>query len=346
MLLGMDLGQGMCKARTDAGIEIAFPHALVSLEEADYRRFCERGTGHGVSEVLRVNDRPYAFGETAEGIGSVAKRMGADRYGPEYYGVLMAIALVHAIGDTDTEAGIMASFPPRDSMYRDDILALYDQPGTFRVEMMGTLHTYHLTGINAIDEPLGGWANVVFSDDGGQYADADLLKGRTLVVDIGFGTSDFCAVGVGGKPDYSVRDSITSGMSKVLARFHDLVRTRYRDAFRSGHDILPEFLREGLQTGRMPCAGQSLDVEAQAVEASAPFLRDLRDAYHYIAGGPANWETVLQTGGGPAALGERLVAVWEHYRVQNADPDLTHIHMANCRGLLKLARLYRRQGWM
>ena len=92
----LDAGNSIIKAkiaRREQG-EMAFPHAIKQLTEAEYHTIQMRAGKHGPpQDYLRVNGQPYVVGQSAERNGILAQRSGAARYTRDYYGVFAAAML-------------------------------------------------------------------------------------------------------------------------------------------------------------------------------------------------------------------------------------------------------------
>ena len=62
----LDAGNSIIKAKIANG-EIAFPHAIQPLTEGEYQKITSRASVNGISaDYLRVNEKPYVVGESAE----------------------------------------------------------------------------------------------------------------------------------------------------------------------------------------------------------------------------------------------------------------------------------------
>ena len=92
----LDAGNSIIKAkiaRRERG-EIAFPHAIKQLTEAEYTSILARAGASGPpQDYLRINGQPYVVGESAERHGVQVQRTGAARYTRDYYGIFAAAAL-------------------------------------------------------------------------------------------------------------------------------------------------------------------------------------------------------------------------------------------------------------
>jgi len=110
----LDAGNSIIKskiARRDRG-EIAFPHALKQLTEAEYTNVISRtGVAGPPPGYLRINGLPYVVGENAERHGVHVQRTGAARYTRDYYGIFAASALSR-LYERGGEIMVFGSHPP------------------------------------------------------------------------------------------------------------------------------------------------------------------------------------------------------------------------------------------
>jgi len=96
IVIVLDAGNSIIKAkiaRREHG-EIAFPHALKPLTEAEYTSIVSRSGKQGSSQdYVRINGQPYVVGESAERHGVHTQRTGSSRYIRDYYGIFAAAML-------------------------------------------------------------------------------------------------------------------------------------------------------------------------------------------------------------------------------------------------------------
>ena len=86
----LDAGNSVIKAkiaRRERG-ELAFPHAIKPLTEAEYTSILSRsGKQSSLHDYVRINGQPYVIGESAERHGVHSQRTGSSRYTRDYYGI-------------------------------------------------------------------------------------------------------------------------------------------------------------------------------------------------------------------------------------------------------------------
>lgn len=340
----LDVGNSIVKARSKSGSEMSFPHALRYLSEAEYAYALKRTGSAGLGlDYMRINGQPLVVGRSAESFGIVTRMIGAAKFDADYYGVLAAAAAARVF-ERGGEIVVFGSHAPGDIEYREDLMKAV--MGNWVVEIGGSIKNFKVIYSNAFDEGLGGWANVVLTQEGTQYARTDVNGGNGLIFDIGGGTTDFIAVAEGGKIDYSLQYSAPIGIIGVLEEFEKSLRSRYRDMFKDNlKGVRPERIRQALRTGFFVGAGDSKPCEEEAKAATSVFLNQIIELYQQQAGGASRWDCIILTGGGIGAVYERLLPLLKHGNVVLAD-QLETIHMANVRGGAKLYRLFESEGWL
>jgi hypothetical protein len=167
--------------------EIAFPHALRQLTESEYQTFLTRARTNGSSkDYIRVNGTHYVIGESTEQHGLVSQRLGASRYPRDYYGVLAAATFAQVYG-RGREVAVFGSLAPGDVKFREDLM----RPviGDWGIEMRDSKAHFKVIYANTFDEPVGGFMNILLTEDGQHYQYAHVGDGKSLVIDVGGGTT-------------------------------------------------------------------------------------------------------------------------------------------------------------
>ncbi len=335
----LDAGNSIIKAkiaRREQG-EVAFPHALKPLTEAEFRSILSRVGKASLSlDYLRINGQPFAVGESAERHGITVQRSGAARYTRDHYGILAAAALAR-LYERGGEIMVFGSHPPGDVNFRQDLMK--SVIGDWHIETNGSERHFRVSYANTFDEPVGGLMNVLLTEDGQHYQRSDLNSGRSLVIDIGGFTTDYIAVNPGGEVDYSLARSVPIGIQNVVVDFEESFRASNLQAVKDTPALPPERIHMAIVTGVFEGGGRKYPCEKEAREATNLLLNRIADTYQRIAGGALGWDAIILTGGGSGLLYQRLLPVLEHERVILAD-GLESIHLANVRGGLKLWRLY------
>ncbi|MGD8750931.1 MAG: ParM/StbA family protein [Anaerolineales bacterium] len=335
----LDAGNSIIKgkiARRQLG-EVAFPHAIKALTEAEYSNVLSRLGETGLSEdYIRVNDKPYVIGESAERHGFITRRTGASRYTRDYYGIF-AVAVLSRLYERSREVAVFGSHPPGDVGFRRDLME--SLVGDWRVEIGGRELRFQVSYANTFDEPVGGLMNVILTEDGQHYQYTRINEGRTLVIDIGGFTTDWIAVNPGGVVDYSLARSVPIGIQSVVDDFVESFRANNLQAVKDTSVLLPDKVRRAMITGVFEGGGRKYNCADEVDEATSLMLNRIADTYQRIAGGALSWDAVIMTGGGSALLYDRLLPILDHNHIILAD-ELESIHLANVRGGLKLWRLY------
>lgn len=338
-IMVLDSGNSIIKAkiaRRQSG-EIAFPHAMKQLTESEYEKITNRaGFQNQSADYLRINEKPYVVGESAERHGLITQRTGAARYTRDYYGVLAAAALGR-LYDRGREMSIFGSHPPGDVQFRQDLMEAI--VGDWTVEIKGKERHFRVSYANTFDEPVGGLMNVILTEDGQHYQNTNINGGRALVIDIGGHTTDWLAVNPGGEIDYSLARSIPLGIQGVLSDFEESFRSNNLEAVKDTAVLPPDRVRKALITGVFEGGGKQYPCEQEVEEATSLMLNRMADTYQRIAGGALRWDSIILTGGGSALLYHKLIPVLNHEKVILAD-ETESLYLANVRGGMKLWRLY------
>ncbi len=335
----LDIGHVLWKAKT-ASRELAMPHALRALSATDYQHVLDRTMGQPPADYCLVNGKPYVIGQTAERYGVLTRRSGPARYTRDYYGVIVAAILGQLYG-ASSQIRIYASHAPGDIAYRPDLMRAV--LGDWQVEAQGRSLAFSVVYVNTFDEPLGGLMNVVLAEDGVHYQRTDVDQGRSLVIDIGGGTTDWYGVQPGGETDYSLTESTPIGILEILRMFESSFRSN-NIALCKGSSHLPEnLIRDALATGVFRARGQDYPCGLEVAEATNVYLNRFADTFQRVAGAGLAYETIILTGGGSAMLYDYLLPILDHGRVILAAEPST-IHLANVRGGRKLWLLLAQEG--
>lgn len=333
----LDLGHSLLKGRTAKGEEITVPHALVQLSESQYLDILKSyGRDKVPADFIQVNGIAYAVGESAERYGAVTRYTGAERYRKEYIGV-MAMSLITRLYKAATlETQIFASHPPRHIQYADELIEAI--AGRWHVNAGGREYEIRVGYVNTFDEPTGGLMNVLLTTDGTAYQRGDLKEAKTLVIDIGGGTTDFIEVN-NGEISYATVTTEPMGISQVLDRFEAAFRARYKDDTRGAMRLDPARIRQAVVSGIYQGGGRDWLCEEEATQSRNVLLNEVLRVMQSRYGGGFNYDAVLLTGGGCGLLYKSLTENIDNQNIITAD-DVADLHLANVRGGLKLWRLY------
>lgn len=333
----LDLGHSLLKARTAKGEEMTVPHALVQLSDAQYLDILK---SYGVNKVpadfIRVNGIAYAVGQQAEQYGAVTRFTGAERYRREYIGVMAMSMIIRLYKASVMETEIFASHPPRHIQYADDLIEAL--AGRWMVDAGGREYEIRVGYVNTFDEPTGGLMNVMLTNDGTSYQRSELKSSKTIVIDIGGGTTDFIEVN-NGEINYATVSTEPIGITQVVDRFESAFRSRYKDDTKGTMRLDPARVRQAVVDGVYVGGGREFLCDEEATQARNILLNEVLRVLQSRYGGGFNHDAVLLTGGGCGLLYKALMGTIQNQNIITAD-SVEELHLANVRGGLKLWRLY------
>lgn len=333
-----DIGHALVKGTTDFS-RTSFIHALIEIDPADWDNLKLRGML--TNEYYRVNGKYYAVGSAAElESPGITAREGAGRYTPDYYGILGAI-LLHRLHDEGHEdITWYAGHAPEYINYRKEIRSAIK--GNWTVEdNKGVIKKFTVNTVLFFDEPQGGAMNLILTTDGAGFQNKDMMKGKTLAIDIG-GFTVNTALLLNGKV-IDLHSDTGVGINSALKQLHDSLRSKHHDKLQDVSTIDPAYLREALATGYYNAGGYGmLDVTKQAERANAAVLSAVTRRYKYY-GGVAGAGFISLSGGGAGAYDKLLREILKHPNIF-LSARLMEIHLANAFGGLKMLHFYKRQG--
>jgi hypothetical protein len=340
----VDAGNSRIKAKRASGHEVDFAHALVEISPAKYHQVLESyGSTPPPADYIRIDDRCYVIGDTAESHGLVSPQTGPGRYSEEYYGALVVSAISRLYKSERMELAVFAAHPPGHLAYTQNLMRSIYRDSAWQIESAGKRIEVAVTYVNVFDEPNGGLMNVMLTEDGAHYQRPELKGARVIVIDVGGGTTDFLVVSENGDIDYGLASSEPLGIINALADFERDLRARYRVEVTNADYLVPARVREALRTGEYRGGGGVLYAHEEAEAARNKLINHLLRIYRTKYGGGLRYDAVLLTGGGSGLLYDYLEPHLQNQNVMLAD-DADSLHMANVRGGLKLWNLYRKLG--
>ena len=338
--LVLDAGNALIKARSFSGGELSFPHAFTMISKSQYDDTVKSYNGDVPNDFMRIGDKFYVVGESAERFGVVQHDRGTSRYHRDYIGVLAISAIARSYSQS-TELAVFASHPPGHVNYADDLMNSIG--GSWDVEIRQAQLKFNINYMNVYDEPTGGLMNVFLTEDGRQYVSNDFRGASILVIDVGGGTTDWVVVNEAGEVDYGVAHTEPLGISDVVDTFKTSFKARYKELTKSVNVLDPKRIRDAIITGEFKGGGQKLPCEEEAAQARNTLINlILRVTRNRFSGG-FNYDAVLLTGGGNALLSGYLWNEIENENIHLAS-DRNELHMANVRGGHKLWKLYKTIG--
>lgn len=314
-------------------------HAMAVLSEAEWRRAC--GNGTPPRGIVQVNGQAVAFGETARKYSLKERPRGASRYTPDYYGFALAYALSESFDRNMANITLFASHAPGDVDYARDIVT--SAKGIWQVLSHKGDYTYQVKEVLTADEPIAGYSHFTLTERGEERKKNPLRDVTTLVLDVGGHTTDVAAIDPGGTIDSLSLKSTRTGVLNMTNDFEAALRANNRNLFKDAGDLDIRRVENAILSGvyqfgkiAVPCK-----VEADAVIQSLT-----NDVIQIIeaAGGAANYDYILLTGGGAALIHDALVHSYPRIEFLFAEPNRDNMKYANVFGLAKVGALMRMIG--
>jgi hypothetical protein len=334
----LDLGHSLWKAKRAGGEEIVIPHAIVEISNAQYTDAVQR-YGQGIPrDILRINGKSYAIGESAESYGAIQRRTGATRYTADYIGVA-AMATIYALyGSNRLNVEVLASHPPAHNQYSDELVnAIFGERDEWLIENGPREMIVVVDYVNTYDESTGSLMNIMLTESGTHYQKPELKENKIMCIDIGGGTTDF-TVQEHGKINYLTPHSEPIGINSVVDSFERAFRQRYKNETREVMKLQPDRLRKAIATGEYKGGGKTLHAHEEATQAKNVLLNRILSEFQARYQGAFNYDAILLTGGGSAVMFDSLCDALQHDNIMLAD-DLDSLHLANVRGGLKLWKM-------
>jgi len=335
--IAVDTGNYDIKYVLGDGKQGFFRHALTPLNDEKWRRATAQGISSG---FFLVNGEAYAVGDSALRMSVAPRRKGASRYEAGYIGVLAVVAIYSALRGKSADVDALVSYPPADYGYMHDL----QKAVSGRWEVSGEYGTarFNVDAICAFDEPMGGMAHFGLKGDGTIDGRVNLDE-SVLVIDVGGYTIDALPVDAGFLPDYTASGSTRTGTIDLLQSFEQAMRHTYRDKFKNAGVLDVRRVESALVTGKYKFGSKALDVSDEAESALTSIGNDVMDIIAG-AGGIANYDRLLMTGGGSVLLHPMLKASLPDITVQLVNKDRDLLRFANADGYLRLHKLLVKTG--
>lgn len=332
-----DFGNALCKwfnPRTNRFD--FFRHAIYEMSDSEWRKLV--GRGNPPDGYIRVNGQGYAVGDAARRHIIPERPKGASRYHATYYGVALAYALAEAFDKTTRNVTLFASHAPRDIDYADHLKAA--ARGTFEVETSVGNKRFVVSDVHTFDEPLGGYSHYVFTEKGIERKRNPLAESITLVVDCGGYTVDVVAVDPGGDIDQGSLKSTVTGIINMTERFESEIRSNNRTYFQDAGTLDIRKVETALLKGEYRFGKVVIDCSTEAKAAMSSMVNDIVQVIR-AAGGVANYDNILLTGGGAMMVSEALQDAIPLGSFLLAEPNADNMKFANVFGGAKIAALLR-----
>lgn len=314
-------------------------HAIVQLTETQWNAAI--GRGKPKDGFIRVNGLPYVIGEAARRYLIPERPKGASRYRDVYYGVGLCYSLAEGFKRSMKNVTLIASHPPQDIIYaRSLISAAKNNWQVF--SSYGELE-FTIGEVLTFDEPLGGYSHFVFTEKGTEKKNNPLATVTTLVIDAGGYTVDVAAIDAGGVIDTISLRSTRTGVLDVLEQFESELRGNNATMFQDTGDIDVKKIEQSLLSGEFKFGKNKIDCRREADAALNGFVNEVVQIIN-AAGGVANYEVMLLTGGGAALVYDRLCSALPRAEFLLAEPTMLHMKYANVFGGAKIAAMLRQAG--
>lgn len=324
----------------DGKIYKHFRHAIAFLTENQWRSVVGRSKTPPKG-YIRVNGVPCAVGDAARRHVIKERPSGAARYHEAYAGVLAANVFAEAFEKSSKSVTVYASYAPQDDKYARDLeIALKRQ---WEVESFRGSQTFTVTRVETIDEPLCGLNHYVLTKAGRERANNPLKDKTCLVVDVGHHTVDVVAVDPGGVVDLESLGSTRTGVGELKKNFERELRANNQTRFKDTGDIDPRRIEQALITGKYPFGKLGIECREESGSAILSLINEIIDIIS-AAGGAANFDIILLTGGGPVLVYEALSIALPTIEFIMVEPERELMRYANAFGSWKNFEMLERIG--
>jgi hypothetical protein len=312
------------------------PHAIARLSDSAWDQIV--GRGKPPAGVMKVNGIPYAAGSAARRHTIIERPKGAARYKKGYYDVGLALALVDIKKASDLNVTLIASYAPIDIKYSKNLVMA--AKGLLEVECQYGELQFDVKRVLTFDEPIGGYSHYVFTEKGIERKRNPLDKKTTLVIDVGGHTVDVVAIDPGGVIDTLSAKSTRLGTIDTLTTFESELRSHNSTMFQDVGDIDPRRLEDAFRTGVFKFGKVNVDCSREAEEVLTQLVNDVIQVIN-AAGGVANFDVMLVTGGGSALIYDALCIALPRVEFILAEPNRDLMMYSNVFGGAKIAALLR-----
>lgn len=315
-----------------------FRHAIAFLNDTQWRN-ATRG-GDPPEGLIRVNGQPVAIGDAARRYTIAERPKGAQRYRKDYYGVGLAYALYQSFSKNVHNVTLIASHAPGDIDYAEHLrqAAL----GLWEVEGHQGVFQFTVTGVHTFDEPIGGYSHYTLTEEGHEKRRNQLQDLQVLVVDVGGWTVDIAAIDNGVIDPLSLRSTRT-GIINMTDTFEKAMRSNNRTLFQNTADIDIKRIERAILEGEFRFGKTTIDCRNEAAQAINELVNDVTSIID-SAGGAANYDRVLLTGGGAVLIYNTLADAYPRIEFTYAEPDTNLMKYANVFGGAKIIALLRTVG--
>lgn len=314
-------------------------HAIALLDESDWRSAV--GRGKPSKGIIKVNGQAVAVGDVARRYIIADRPKGAARYRKEYYGLGLGYVLSETFKRSVGSVTLIASHAPGDINYAKNLK--FAAAGQWEVESRHGLLTFNVRQVHTFDEPIGGYSNYVLTENGQERKKNPLRDATTLVVDVGGHTVDVAAVDPGGEIDVMSLNSRRAGVIGMTNDFEAYLRANNPTRFQDTGDIDIKRIESAILTGVYHFGKHEIDCQQESRAVVNALVNDVVQVMD-AAGGAANYDKVLLTGGGSALIYDALVAAYPDIDLLLSEPNRELMKYANVFGGAKIASLLENMG--
>lgn len=316
-------------------------HAIVELSENDWQRANGRKQIH--EGFARINGVPFVFGDSARRYRIPDRPRGAARYRDTYYGVALAYALALGFERSIRGVTLFASHAPGDIQYARHLIEAARKQ--WSVETSAGAFEFNVKDVQTFDEPLGGYTHFVFTEKGAERKRNPLANVTTLVIDVGGYTVDVAAIDPGGEIDPLSLKSTRTGILHMTETFEAELRANNASLFQDAGNLDIRRIENAILSGIYPFGKNPINCKQEAVDAMNSLVNDVMDIIR-TAGGEANYDIMLVTGGGAALIFDKLEQALPRAQFLMAEPQRALMKYANVFGGGKLGAVLRQAGML
>lgn len=313
-----------------------FLHAVVQLSKNDWESIVGRGTPP--KGIICVNGIPYAIGEAARRHVIKDRPHGAARYKRSYYLPALCFALSEAFKE-NRSITLYASHAPQDQGYAGDLIAAAQ--GIVSMQCQHGELSFDIKRVVPFDEPMGGYAHYAFMPNGIERPDNPIANKTVLMIDVGGYTADRMSVDPGGEVDILSIASTRAGTIEAIENFEQDLRRNNKDYFKDSGDLDIRRVEAAIISGKYQFGKISIDCKKEAAAAINTLVNDVVQVIN-SAGGAANFDVILLTGGGSALIYNALCKAFPNIDFVMVEPDRSLMKFANVFGGGKIAALLAR----
>ncbi len=313
-----------------------FLHAIAELRESEWNNIV--GRGKPPEGIIKVNGVPFAVGNAARRHVIQERPKGAARYRDTYYGIGLAYAMAEGIRRNDVAVNVFASHAPIDVQYAKSLRLAAKHVWT--VESRFGTFEFNVKRVGTFDEPLGGFSHYVFNTDGTERKKNPLKNLTTLVLDVGGHTVDVAAIDPGGVIDIQSLRSTRTGVLDLIRAFESELRENNSTMFQDAGDLDIRRVENAILSGQYRAGRVLIDCKRESTMALNGLVNDVIQIIN-AAGGVANFDAILVTGGGAALIYDQLIAAIPRIDFILAEANRDQMMFANVYGGAKLSTVVR-----